>query len=93
MKALISLTKFMILISFNIQLAGIAEGDIDVIFTLCAAIKRRKGVAFHRWNKFEHGEIDDDGVDYFCFFVSVFFYCGFYFKILQFPIPMLLLTI
>ena len=31
-------------------LKALAEGDKDVIITLCSAIKRRKGVGFRQWN-------------------------------------------
>ena len=38
---------------------ALAEGDKDAIITLCAAIKRRKGVGFRRWN-FMSNDYEDD---------------------------------
>jgi len=45
-------------------LIDIAIGDIDVILTLCAAIKRKKGVGFRRQYKWSNEERDSNGNDF-----------------------------
>ncbi|XP_066933669.1 uncharacterized protein [Clytia hemisphaerica] len=38
----------------GVTVKGISEGDVDIIISLCAAIKRRKGVGFRRWRSWDN---------------------------------------
>eukprot|EP00111_Clytia_hemisphaerica_P009235 TCONS_00027135-protein len=37
----------------GVTVKGISEGDVDIIISLCDAIKRRKGVGFRRWRSWD----------------------------------------